>query len=116
MSAAACRWSPPPVASLPVRGRRERLPINRIFRVERAFHFTKSPQTWVASGSTVPYPPETKDYPCEMELVLVVGRPWYLGKDIEPEGVGAVTIGDELLGRVEGVGSVALSVGPAEAG
>ena len=230
-------WNPPPVPSLPVRGRDERLPVNRIFcvgrnyhahavemgrpvdkSVERAFYFTKSPQTLVMSGSTVPYPPETKDYHYEMELVLVVGkpgfrvsaerahelvygyacgldmtrrdlqlaardkgRPWDLGKDIEqgsvcsevvplegvaiergeialevngqvrqrsdvskliwnireiladlslhyhlqpgdliytgtPEGVGAVVPGDVLAGRVEGVGTVALTVGPAEAG
>ena len=230
-------WNPPPVPSLPVRGRDERLPVNRIFcvgrnyhahavemgrpvdkSVERAFYFTKSPPTLVASGSTVPYPPETKDYHYEMELVLVVGkpgfrvsaerahelvygyacgldmtrrdlqlaardkgRPWDLGKDIEqgsvcsevvplegvviergeialevngqvrqrsdvskliwnireiladlslhyhlqpgdliytgtPEGVGAVVPGDVLAGRVEGVGTVALTVGPGEAG
>jgi fumarylpyruvate hydrolase len=225
------------VPSLPVRGRDERLPVNRIFcvgrnyhahavemgrpvdkSVERAFYFTKSPQTLVASGSSVPYPPETKDYHYEMELVLVVGRPgfrvsaerahelvygyacgldmtrrdlqlvardkgrpWDLGKDIEhgsvcsevvplegvviergeialevngqvrqrsdvskliwnireiladlslyyhlqpgdliytgtPEGVGAVVPGDRLAGRVEGIGTVALTVGPPDAG
>ena len=230
-------WNPAPVPSLPVRGRTERLPVNRIFcvgrnyhahaiemgrpvdkSVERAFYFTKSPQTLVPSGATVPYPPGTKDYHYEMELVLVVGRPgfrvpaerahevifgyacgldmtrrdlqlaardkgrpWDLGKDIEqgsvcsevvpmegrviesgeialevngqvrqrsdvskliwnireivadlslyyhlepgdliytgtPEGVGAVVPGDRLAGRVEGVGSVALTVGPADAG
>lgn len=229
-------WAPPPVPSLPVRGRSERLPVNRIFcvgrnyhahaiemgrpvdkAVERAFYFTKSPQTLVESGATVPYPPATRDYHYEMELVLVIGRagfqvpaehaaelvygyacgldmtrrdlqlaardkgrPWDLGKDIEqgsvcsevvpmpgvllergelalqvngqvrqksdlgkliwnvreiiadlslyyhlqpgdliytgtPEGVGAVLPGDRLLGHVEGVGSVELSVGPAEA-
>lgn len=232
-------WAPPPVASLPVRGRAERLPVNRIFcvgrnyhahaiemgrpvdkSVERAFYFTKSPQTLVVSdkdgGVTVPYPPATKDYHYEMELVLVIGkagfrvpaerahefvygyacgldmtrrdlqllarekgRPWDLGKDIEhgsvcsevvpmpgvvieqadlalqvngqtrqhsdvsrliwnireivadlslyyhlqpgdliytgtPEGVGAVVPGDRLVGRIEGVGSVELTVGPAE--
>lgn len=228
-------WPPPPVASLPVRGRAERLPVNRIFCVgrnyhahavemgrpvdkatERAFYFTKSPQTLAESGATVPYPPETKDYHYEMELVLVIGRPgfrvpaeraheviygyacgldmtrrdlqllarekgrpWDLGKDIEygsvcsevvtmpgvvleqaelalqvngvtrqhsdvsrliwnireivadlslyyhlqpgdlvytgtPEGVGAVVPGDRLVGRVEGVGTVELTVGPAE--
>ena len=235
MSEPAYLWAPPPVASLPVRGRSERLPVNRIFCVgrnyhahavemgrpvdksaERAFYFTKSPQTLVQSGATVPYPPETKDYHYEMELVLVVGkpgfrvsaerahelvygyacgldmtrrdlqlvarekgRPWDLGKDIEhgsvcsevvpmegvvieqadlalqvngktrqhsdvskliwnireiiadlslyyhlqpgdliytgtPEGVGAVVPGDHLVGRVEGVGTVELTVGPAE--
>ena len=229
-------WNPPPVPSLPVCGRSERLPINRIFcvgrnyhahavemgrpvdkSVERAFYFTKSPQTLVASGSTVPYPPETKDYHYEMELVLVVGRPgfrvsaeraheliygyacgldmtrrdlqlvardkgrpWDLGKDIEhgavcsevvplegvaiergeialevngqvrqqsdvskliwnireiladlslyyhlqpgdliytgtPEGVGAVVPGDRLAGRIEGIGTVTLTVGQPDA-
>jgi fumarylpyruvate hydrolase len=86
-------WNPPPVASLPVRGSTQRLPINRIFCVgrnyhahavemgrpvdkaaERAFYFTKSPQTLVPSGATVAYPPQTKDYHYEMELVLVIGR------------------------------------------
>jgi fumarylpyruvate hydrolase len=33
-----------------------------------------------------------------------------------PEGVGAVVPGDVLAGRVEGVGTVVLTVGPAEAG
>ena len=229
-------WNPPPVQSLPIRGRTERLPINRIFcvgrnyhahaiemgrpvdkSVERAFYFTKSPQTLVASGATVAYPPETQNYHYEMELVLVVGkpgfrvsveraheiiygyacgldmtrrdlqlvardkgRPWDLGKDIEdgsvcsevvpmpgvvidagaitlevngktqqhsdvskliwnireiiadlslhyhlqpgdliytgtPEGVGPVVSGDRITGRVEGVGTIELTVGPAEA-
>ncbi|MFZ9429410.1 MAG: fumarylacetoacetate hydrolase family protein [Burkholderiaceae bacterium] len=229
-------WNPPPVLSLPIRGRTERLPINRIFcvgrnyhahaiemgrpvdkSVERAFYFTKSPQTLVPSGATVAYPPETQNYHYEMELVLVVGkpgfrvsaeraheiiygyacgldmtrrdlqlaardkgRPWDLGKDIEegsvcsevvpmqgvvieggaitlevngqtqqhsdvskliwnireiiadlslhyhlqpgdliytgtPEGVGPVVSGDRITGRVEGVGSIELTVGPAEA-
>ena len=237
MSETRYLWNPPPVPSLPVRGRDERLPVNRIFcvgrnyhahavemgrpvdkSVERAFYFTKSPQTLVQSGATVAYPPGTQDYHYEMELVLVVGksgfrvpaeraheviygyacgldmtrrdlqlaardkgRPWDLGKDIEqgcvcsevvpmqgavieggeialevngqvrqksdvskliwnireiiadlslyyhlepgdliytgtPEGVGAVVTGDKLAGRVAGVGTVALTVGPADAG
>jgi 2-keto-4-pentenoate hydratase/2-oxohepta-3-ene-1,7-dioic acid hydratase in catechol pathway len=89
-------WNPPPVASLPVRGSDQRLPINRIFcvgrnyhahavemgravdkSVERAFYFTKSPQTLVQSGATVAYPPETSNYHYEMELVLVVGQPGF---------------------------------------
>jgi fumarylpyruvate hydrolase len=228
-------WTPPPVRSLPVRGKAERLPINRIFCVGRNYHahavemgrpvdksvevpfyFTKSPDTLVESGSTVAYPPGTKNYHYEMELVLVVGkagfrvpeseagsiiygyacgldmtrrdlqlvardkgRPWDLGKDIEqgsvvsevvpmpgtvigqgalelrvngvtqqqsnidkliwnipeliadlsrfyhlqpgdlvftgtPEGVGAVVAGDHIEGSIEGAGSIALNVGPAE--
>lgn len=85
-------WTPPATPSLPVRGRSERAPVNRIFFVgrnyhahaaemgkpvdkanERPFYFTKSPQTLVESGATVAYPPETKNYHYEMELVLVIG-------------------------------------------
>ena len=228
-------WAPPPVRSLPVRGRADRLPVNRLFFVGRNYHahavemgrpvdksvevpfyFTKSPDTLVESGGTVPYPPQTSNYHHEMELVLVVGRagfrvpqaeagalvhgyacgldmtrrdlqlvardkgrPWDLGKDIEhgsvvsevvpmpgkiiergalelrvngqvrqqsdidkliwsipeliadlstfyhlqpgdliftgtPEGVGAVAPGDRLEGSVEGVGRIALRIGPAD--
>jgi fumarylpyruvate hydrolase len=228
-------FTPPAVQSLPIRGKAERLPINRIFcvgrnyhahavemgrpvdkSVERPFYFTKSPQTLVESGATVAYPPGTANYHFEMELVLVVGqpgfrvpaeraheviygyacgldmtrrdlqlvardkgRPWDLGKDVEqssvcsevvpmegtvidkgaitlavngatkqqsdvdkliwnireiiadlsqfyhlqpgdliytgtPEGVGAVVAGDQITGHVDGVGEIALTVGPAE--
>jgi len=228
-------WAPPPVYSLPVRGKTERLPINRLFFVGRNYHahavemgrpvdksvevpfyFTKSPGTLVESGATVAYPPETKNYHYEMELVLAIGkpgfrvtqadaaaliygyacgldmtrrdlqlvardkgRPWDLGKDIEqgsvvseivpmpgqvidkgaleltvngqvrqksdidkliwnipelladlskfyhlqpgdliftgtPEGVGPVLPGERIDGRIEGVGSIVLHVGPAE--
>ncbi|MEY2954263.1 MAG: hypothetical protein RLZZ401_2350 [Pseudomonadota bacterium] len=86
-------WTPPPVYSLPVRGKAERLPINRLFFVgrnyhahavemgrpvdkstERPFYFTKAPSTLVESGATVAYPPETSNYHFEMELVLAIGK------------------------------------------
>ena len=86
-------FTPPAIQSLPIRGRAERFPINRIFCVgrnyhahavemgkpvdksaERPFYFTKSPQTLTPSGATVPYPPETKNYHFEMELVLAIGK------------------------------------------
>jgi fumarylpyruvate hydrolase len=228
-------WNPPPVYSVAVRGRSERYPIHRLFFVGRNYHahavemgrpvdksaevpfyFTKSPSTLVESGATVAYPPGTKNYHHEMELVLAIGapgfrvrqadaptliygyacgldmtrrdlqlvarekgRPWDLGKDVEqssvvseivpmpgvvldqgqlemsvngevrqksdltkliwnipeliadlsqfyhllpgdliftgtPEGVGALQPGDRIEGRVEGVGTIALQVGPAE--
>jgi fumarylpyruvate hydrolase len=234
MTPANYLWSPAPVPSIPVRGRSERAPVNRLFFVGRNYHahavemgrpvdkskevpfyFTKSPSTLVESGATVPYPAGTKDYQYEMELVVVIGvpgfrvkeadahkliygyacgldmtrrdlqlvarekgRPWDLGKDIEqgsvisevvpmqgvvidkgelvlevngqakqasdidkliwnvreiiadlstyyhlepgdliytgtPEGVGPVVTGDRLEGRVAGVGSILLNVGPA---
>ncbi len=235
MSQATYLWNPPPVYSLPVRGKSERYPINRLFFVGRNYHahavemgrpvdksvevpfyFTKAPSTLVESGATVAYPPETKDYHHEMELVLAIGapgfrvsqadaskliygyacgldmtrrdlqlvarekgRPWDLGKDVEqssvvseivpmpgvvldngelvmsvngqvrqksdlskliwdireliadlskfyhlqpgdliftgtPEGVGPLQPGDRIEGRVEGVGEISLTVGPAE--
>ena len=227
-------WAPAPVPSVAVRGSAQRLPVRRLFfvgrnyhahaaemgkpvdkSVERPFYFTKSPLTLTASGSTTPYPSETKNYQFEMELVLAVGkagfripaeqthehiygyacgldmtrrdlqlvardkgRPWDLGKDVEhssvcseivpmpgkviesgaialsvngqvkqhsdvnkliwsireiiadlslfyhlqpgdliytgtPEGVGPVVSGDQLHGRIDGVGEVLLTVGPA---
>lgn len=89
-------WNPPPVYSLPVRGKEERLPINRIFLVGRNYHahavemgrpvdkqvevpfyFTKSPSSLVESGATVAYPPQTQNYHFEMELVLAIGKPGF---------------------------------------
>jgi fumarylpyruvate hydrolase len=85
-------WNPPPVYTVAVRGRSERYPINRLFfvgrnyhahavemgrpvdkSVERPFYFTKSPSSLVESGATVAYPPGTKDYQHEMELVVAIG-------------------------------------------
>ena len=42
--------------------------------VERPFYFTKAPQTLVESGATVAYPPETKNYHFEMEMVIAIGQ------------------------------------------
>ena len=96
MSQPSYLWNPPPVYSLPVRGKKERVPINRLFFVGRNYHahavemgrpvdksvevpfyFTKSPQTLVESGATVAYPPETRDYQHEMELVVIIGKPGF---------------------------------------
>jgi fumarylpyruvate hydrolase len=89
-------WAPPPVPSLPVQGRSERLPVQRLFFVgrnyhahavemgrpvdkatQRPFYFTKSVTTLVESGATVPYPAQTQDYQFEMELVVVIGQPGF---------------------------------------
>lgn len=89
-------FTPPAIQSLPIRGQADRFPINRIFCVgrnyhahavemgkpvdksaERPFYFTKSPQTLVQSGATVPYPPGTTNYHYEMELVLAIGKPGF---------------------------------------
>jgi fumarylpyruvate hydrolase len=71
-------------------------PVNRLFFVGRNYHahavemgrpvdksnevpfyFTKSPSTLVDSGATVPYPPGTRDYHYEMELVVAIGKPGF---------------------------------------
>ncbi|HEX9276346.1 MAG TPA: fumarylacetoacetate hydrolase family protein [Casimicrobiaceae bacterium] len=89
-------FDPPPVHSLPVRGGNARFPIRRLFFVGRNYHahavemgrpvdksnaqlfyFTKSPTTLVQSGATVAYPPETKNYQHEMELVVAIGAPGF---------------------------------------
>jgi fumarylpyruvate hydrolase len=96
MSTSHYLWTPPAVPSVSVRGRAERAPVNRLFFVGRNYHahavemgrpvdksvevpfyFTKSPSSLVESGATVPYPPGTRDYQYEMELVLVVGKPGF---------------------------------------
>jgi fumarylpyruvate hydrolase len=96
MTQVAYLWAPPPVPSLPVRGKAERFPINRLFFVgrnyhahavemsrpvdkakDRPFYFTKAPSTLVESGATVAYPPETRNYHYEMELVVAIGAPGF---------------------------------------
>lgn len=86
-------FAPPVVQSLAIKGKTERFPINRLFfvgrnyhahavemgkpvdkSVERPFYFTKAPQTLLASGSTVTYPPETQNYHFEMEMVVAIGK------------------------------------------
>jgi fumarylpyruvate hydrolase len=96
MTSASYLWAPPAVRSLPVQGRSERLPINRLFFVGRNYHahavemgkpvdkasaklfyFTKSPQTLMPSGATVAYPPGTSSFHHEMELVVAIGKPGF---------------------------------------
>src|SRR3989442_12516531 len=84
----------PPVSALPVRGKKERIPIHRIFCVgrnyeahakemgvavdrEAPFYFTKAASAYVPSGATVPYPPGTQNYHYEMELVAAIGKPGF---------------------------------------
>jgi fumarylpyruvate hydrolase len=149
---------PPVVAA--IRGRADGFPIRRIFCVGRnyeahanemgvavdrdaPFYFTKAAGHYVPSGSMVAYPPGTKNYHYEVELVAAVGtagfripgaraldhvfgyacgldmtrrdlqfaareqrRPWDLGKDFEQsavltEIVPAAEIGHPRAGRIE---------------
>ena len=85
-------FAPAPQASVAVRGSAQRYPVGRIFCVGRnyaaharemggnperepPFFFNKAPAHLVASGATVAYPPGTRDYHHEMELVVAIGAP-----------------------------------------
>jgi fumarylpyruvate hydrolase len=91
----------PKTPSVAIRGRPELFPVNRIFfvgrnyhahavemgkpvdkSIERPFYFTKSPHSITPSGATIPYPPETKNYHFEMELVVAIGK---AGFRVKPE-------------------------------
>jgi fumarylpyruvate hydrolase len=84
-------FPPAAPAAAPIRGRTQRFPIHRIFCVgrnyedhakemgavadrEAPFYFTKAAEHFVASGSTIPYPPGTKNCHHEIELVIAIGK------------------------------------------
>ena len=77
---------------VPIQNTDETYPVNRLFFVgqnyedhakemgsetnkESPFFFTKSLSAYVPSGSTIPYPPGTKNFHHEMELVVAIGKP-----------------------------------------
>lgn len=81
---------PPPPALVAVDGTNARFPVRRIFcvgrnyldhalemggdpKTEPPFFFTKPADAVVASGATIPYPPETADFHYEGELVVAIG-------------------------------------------
>lgn len=85
-------FPPAEIPSAAVRGTGARYAVRRIFCVGRnyadharemgsdptrepPFYFTKPATAMTPSGSTVPYPTETRNYHYEMELVLAIGAP-----------------------------------------
>ncbi|CAM4125497.1 fumarylacetoacetate hydrolase family protein [Roseateles saccharophilus] len=85
-------FPPAEIPSAAVRGTDARYAVRRIFCVgrnyadharemgsdpsrEAPFYFTKPTTALTPSGSTVPYPTETRNYHYEMELVLAIGAP-----------------------------------------
>jgi len=77
---------------VPIQNTDETYPVNRLFFVGQnyedhakemgskankgsPFFFTKSPLAYVPSGSTIPYPPGTKNFHHEIELVVAIGKP-----------------------------------------
>jgi fumarylpyruvate hydrolase len=82
---------PPPQASVAVAGSADRFPVRRIFCVGRnyaaharemgkdpdrepPFFFMKPADAVVDSGSTLPYPPQTKELHYEMEMVVALAK------------------------------------------
>jgi fumarylpyruvate hydrolase len=82
---------PPPISSVAVAGTNARFPVRRIICVGRnyaaharemgrdpdrepPFFFLKPADTVVDDGATVPYPPETKNFHFEIELVVAIGK------------------------------------------
>jgi fumarylpyruvate hydrolase len=90
--------APPPVVGVPVVGGEALYPVRRIYCVGRnylnhvremggderdpPFFFQKPTDAIVVSGSQVPYPPFTRDFQYEIELVLALGKG---GADIAAE-------------------------------
>ena len=88
MSATSFVIPPPPQASIPVAGEGKSFPVRRIWCVgrnylehiremgndERAlpFFFAKHPDMIVQDGATIPYPPLTKDFHHEVELIVAM--------------------------------------------
>ncbi|QOZ48723.1 FAA hydrolase family protein [Bradyrhizobium sp. CCBAU 53340] len=87
-------FDPIPTSSAAVHGQATRFPVRRIFCVgrnyeaharemgkdpsrEAPFFFTKPADAVVDDGAIVPYPPLTKDFQHEAELVVAIGRPGF---------------------------------------
>ncbi|MCJ9703117.1 fumarylacetoacetate hydrolase family protein [Bradyrhizobium sp. SHOUNA76] len=81
----------PPISSVAVAGTTARFPVRRIICVGRnyaaharemgrdpdrepPFFFLKPADTVVDDGATLPYPPETKNFHFEIELVVAIGK------------------------------------------
>lgn len=85
-------FPPPSQPCVRVRGESALFPVRRVFCVgrnyaaharemggdptrESPFYFTKPADAVVASGATIAYPPGTRDFHHEMELVVALGAP-----------------------------------------
>lgn len=94
MSAAAYLFPLPAQPAVKVAGEDRTYPVSRIFCVgrnyaehakemgvevdrEAPFYFLKPATAIVETGATIPYPPGTKNYHYEMELVFAIGKPGF---------------------------------------
>ena len=102
---------------VPIQNTDETYPVNRLFFVgqnyedhakemgsetnkEVPFFFTKSPSAYVPSGSTIPYPPGTKNFHHEMELVVAIGKPVFeVGTQAAKESIFGYACGLDMTRR-----------------
>jgi fumarylpyruvate hydrolase len=108
---------PPHIITLPIDGSKALMPVRRIYCVGRnyidhvremkeaderdpPFFFQKPTDSIVPSGATVPYPPDTRDFQFEVELVVAISRN---GRNIDParahDHILGYTVGIELTRR-----------------
>ncbi|RTL49121.1 MAG: FAA hydrolase family protein [Rhodocyclaceae bacterium] len=99
-------FAPAETPSVAIKGSSARFPVRRIFCVGRnyaahaaemgrpvdkatsePFYFTKSPDTVLPSGSKMTYPPGTKNFHYEMELVVAIGAPIFRATEADAEKV-----------------------------
>lgn len=99
-------FAPPAPASLPIQGSDARFPVGRIFCVGRNYHahavemgapvdkasmqpfyFIKDAGSLVESGATLPYPPGTRNYQHEMELVVAIGASGFRVAEADAAGL-----------------------------
>ena len=110
-------FPPAPTPSVAIAGSDDRIPVRRIFCVGRnyaahaiemgkdpdrdpPFFFTKPADAVVEDGKTIPYPPDTKNFHFEAELVAVIGTG---GRDIAQadalDHVWGYAVGNDLTRR-----------------
>ncbi len=97
MTAEKYIFDPPAIPSVAIAHSQQRFPVRRIYCVgqnyaahvlemgsnparETPFFFSKPSDAVVDSGSTIPYPPLTKNFHYEIELVVAIAKP---GADID---------------------------------
>lgn len=96
-----------PAAALPIIGSRQLFPVHHVYAVTRNYGsaetgsggagaralpaiFTKAPDSVIPSGSSLPYPPETRQLEPEVELVIALAGG---GGGLDPEAAGAIIFG-----------------------
>ena len=107
----------PGTPAVSVEGEDRTYPVHRIFCVgrnyaahaaemghevdrEAPFYFTKPASAIVETGSTIPYPPGTRNYHYEMELVVAIGKPAFrVGVEEAPEYVFGYAAGLDMTRR-----------------